>query len=57
MLDVGFKPTVRTYSALICGYAKTGMAVEAEETFDCMRRSRIRPDFLAYCHVGCPLEM
>ncbi|KAK3447428.1 hypothetical protein EUGRSUZ_A02953 [Eucalyptus grandis] len=48
MLDAGIKPTLRTYSALICAYAKAGKRVEAEETFNCMRRAGIKPDHLAY---------
>ncbi|KAK4362813.1 hypothetical protein RND71_018054 [Anisodus tanguticus] len=39
MLNAGIKPTVRTYSAFICGYAKAGKRADAEDMFDCMTRS------------------
>ncbi|KAF2544977.1 hypothetical protein F2Q70_00023146 [Brassica cretica] len=38
MLDVGIKPTLQTYSALICGYAKAGKREEAQDTFSFMLR-------------------
>lgn len=48
MSETQVRPTLRTFSALICAFAKAGMQKEAEETYDYMVRTGIKSDRLAY---------